>query len=272
LWGVANQAAIAMENAHLHEEALSRERFRRDLELATRVQASFLPSMLPNVPGYEFYAYYQPAQAVGGDYYGFIPLPEGRWAVALGDVAGKGISAALLMAKLSSDARFCFLAEPNPAEAVSKLNDQLYPFTSPMDRFVTLAAVLLDPSRHLATLVSAGHPSPQLARKGTPTLQDVVPKAVAGLPLGMVEGCTYEVCQIHLQPGDNLILFSDGVPDALDARNTPFSMKGVQRIVQEAGTVLPTALGERIIKAVGQHASNRDPHDDITLVCLGRTT
>jgi phosphoserine phosphatase RsbU/P len=272
LWGVANQAAIAMENARLHEEAVVRERFRRDMELATRVQKSFLPSSLPQVGGYEFFAFYEPAQAVGGDYYGFIPLPQGRLAVAVGDVAGKGIAAALLMAKVSSDARFCFLAEANPGKAAGKLNDQLYPFTSPMDRFVTLSVVVLDPARHTATLVSAGHPSPQLARKGSTVLQDVVPKATAGLPLGMVEGHVYDSCQISLQPGDNLILFSDGVPDALDARNVSFSAKGVQRVVQEAGAVSAAVLGERIIKAVQLHAVNRDPHDDITLVCLGRTT
>lgn len=272
LFGVANQAAIALENARLHEEAVARERFRRDMELATRVQKSFLPNSLPQVPGYEFYAYYQPAQAVGGDYYGFIPLPQGRLAVALGDVAGKGISAALLMAKLSSDARFCFLAEADPGQAVAKLNDQLYPFTSPMDRFVTLAVVVLDPSQHQVTLVSAGHPSPQLVRKGGPDLQDVVPRATAGLPLGMVEGCTYETCQVVLQPGDNLILFSDGVPDALNARNVPFAMTGLERVVQQVGAVSAAALGERIIKGVQKHAVNREPHDDITLVCLGRTT
>ncbi len=271
LWGVANQAAIAMENARLHEETVSRERFRRDLELATRVQHSFLPSSLPKVQGYDFYAHYQPAQAVGGDYYGFIPLPQGRLAVAVGDVAGKGVAAALLMAKVSSDARFCFLAEPDPGRAVGKLNDQLYPYTSPMDRFVTLTVAVLDPDRHTVTLASAGHPSPLLGRKGGAALQDVVPKATAGLPLGMTEGCAYDSCQILLQPGDNLILFSDGVTDALDARNNAFSLKGVHRVVQEAGAVSAAALGERIIRAVGQHAVNRDPHDDITLVCLGRT-
>jgi sigma-B regulation protein RsbU (phosphoserine phosphatase) len=270
LWGVANQAAIAMENARLHEEAVHRERIRRDLELATRVQTSFLPSSLPKVPGYEFYACYQPAQAVGGDYYGFIPLPQGRWAVAVGDVAGKGVSAALLMAKLSSDMRFCLLSEPDPAQALARLNDQLYPFTSPMDRFVTLAVIVLDPSRHTVTLVSAGHPSPLLTRRGS-SMQDAMPKTTAGLPLGMVEGCPYDSSQLQLQPGDNLFMFSDGVPDALDARNTPFGMTGVQRVVQEAGAVSANVLGERIIKAVVQHASNRDPHDDITLVCLGRT-
>jgi sigma-B regulation protein RsbU (phosphoserine phosphatase) len=272
LWGVANQAAIAMENARLHEEAVQRERIRRELELATRVQASFLPSSLPKVAGYEFYARYQPAQAVGGDYYGFIPLPQGRWAVAVGDVAGKGMAAALLMAKLSSDTRFCFLSEADPAKALAKLNDQLFPFTSPMDRFVTLAVVILDPSRHTVTLVSAGHPSPILTRRDGTAMHDAMPKTTAGLPLGMVESCPYESIQLQVQPGDNLFLFSDGVPDALDARNNPFAMTGIQRVVQEAGAVSPTALGERIMKAVAQHASNRDPHDDITLVCLGRTT
>jgi sigma-B regulation protein RsbU (phosphoserine phosphatase) len=271
LWGVANQAAIAMENARMHEEAVARERLRRDLELATRVQHSFLPSFLPVVEGYEFFAFYQPAQAVGGDYYGFIPLPQGRLAVALADVAGKGVAAALLMAKVSSDARFCFLAESNPGLAVGKLNDQLYPYTSPMDRFVTFAAVLLDPAQHVVTLVSAGHPSPLLKRKGSSVLEEIVPKATAGLPLGMVEGCTYDSCQIVLQPGDNLLLFSDGVPDALDARNQSFSMKGVQRVASDAAAASAPLLGERLIKAVLQHAVNRDQHDDITLVCLGRT-
>lgn len=271
LWGVANQAAIAMENARLHEEAVQRERIRRELELATRVQNSFLPSSLPQVPSYEFFARYQPAQAVGGDYYGFIPLPQGRWAVAVGDVAGKGISAALLMAKLSSDTRFCFLAEPDPAKALAQLNDELFPFTSPMDRFVTLAVIVLDPLRHTATLVSAGHPSPILTRRDGSPMQDAMPKTTAGLPLGMVEGCPYDSYQIQLQPGDNLFLFSDGVPDALDARNNPFNMTGIQRVLTEVGVVSPTVLGDRMIKAVAQHASNRDPHDDITLVCLGRT-
>jgi phosphoserine phosphatase RsbU/P len=272
LWGVANQASVAMENVRLHEEAVQRERIRRDLELATRVQTSFLPGNLPQVAGYDFYALYQPAQAVGGDYYGFIPLPQGRWAVAVGDVAGKGVSAALLMAKLSSDTRFCFLSEPDPAQALGKLNDQLYPFTSTMDRFVTLAVAVLDPSRHMVTLVSAGHPSPVLTRRDSAGLKDALPKATAGLPLGMIECCNYDSCQIQLQPGDNLILFSDGVPDALDARNSPFSMAGMQHVVEEAGAVSASVVGERIIKAVAQHASNRDPHDDITLVCLGRTT
>lgn len=270
LWGVANQAAIAMENARLHEEAVVRERFKRDLELATRVQHSFLPGSLPRVAGYEFFAHYQPAQAVGGDYYGFISLPRGQLAVALGDVAGKGIAAALLMAKLSSDARYCFLVEPNPAKAVALLNDLLFEFTSPMDRFVTLTAAVLDPHSHTVTLLSAGHPSPLWWRKSEAALQEAVPRATAGLPLGMVSGSSYDACQVQLRPGDNLVLFSDGVTDALDGDNNPFSVKGVQRVARTAGPISAEVLGGRLIAAVQQHAADREPHDDITLVCLGR--
>src|SRR5436190_2740181 len=162
LVGVANQASIALENAKLHEESVARERFKRDLELAHQVQLSFLPKKLPEVPGYEFFAHYESAQEVGGDYYGFIPLSDRRLAITLGDVAGKGVPAALLMAKLSSDARFCLLTEAELHHAIAKLNDLLYQFTSEMDRFVTLAAAVLDSERHTVTLLSAGHPSPLL--------------------------------------------------------------------------------------------------------------
>src|SRR5205823_6267176 len=111
-WGVANQAAIAMENARLLEDAVLQAKMKRDLELAHQVQLSFLPRQLPRVAGYDFFAMYQAAQEVGGDYYGFTPLPDGRLAAAVADVAGKGVPASLFMSKLSSDARFCLLTEP----------------------------------------------------------------------------------------------------------------------------------------------------------------
>ena len=194
LVAVANQASIALENARLHEDLLARERLRRDLELAQQVQLSFLPRQEPQVAGYEFYAYYEPAQEVGGDYYDFIPLPpapekgtvplsakgqptlpgpdQQRWAIMLGDVAGKGVPAALLMAKLSSEARFCLLSRSDPAEAITVLNDLLCQHTSQMDRFVTLAAAVLDPAAHSLTLVNAGHPLPLICRPSTEKVEE----------------------------------------------------------------------------------------------------
>jgi serine phosphatase RsbU (regulator of sigma subunit) len=271
LYGVANQAAVALDNARLHQEAVEQERVRRDLELARQVQLSFLPRSLPQAAGYEFFAHYESALEVGGDYYGFVPLPGGRLGVALGDVAGKGVPAALLMAKLSSDVRFSLLTEPDPGRAVAKLNDLLYEFTSAADRFVTLAAAFLDPARHVVTLVSAGHMSPLVFRHKTSTLEEAVPLKSTGVPLGMLEGYTYETCQTPLDAGDSLLLFSDGLTDAQDRRNASFGPEGVRSAVLDAsGPSTPRALGERLVTAVQHHSAGRDPTDDLTLVCLGR--
>jgi serine phosphatase RsbU (regulator of sigma subunit)/pSer/pThr/pTyr-binding forkhead associated (FHA) protein len=269
LCGVGNQAAIALENARLLEEAVAQERLRRDLKLAHEVQLSFLPTVLPKVGGYGFGAYYEPAQQVGGDYYGFIPLPEGRLAVAVGDVAGKGIPAALMMGKLSSDVRFSLVTEPDPARAVARLNDLLYEFASQADRFVTLALVVLDPAGHTATLVSAGHPSPLLHRPGTP-LRDAMPKDVAGVPLGIMDGFSYDSYRIRLEPGDSLLLFTDGVNEALNVKGEEFRMIGIESALKNAGKVPPSALVDQLVRAVKAHAVGRDPHDDLTVVSLGR--
>ena len=118
------------------------------------------------MPGYDFYAHYESALEVGGDYYGFLQLGQGRLAVTLGDVAGKGVPAALLMAKLSSDTPFSLLTENDPGKAIAKLNNLLYEFTAPMDRFVTFLAALIDPATHIVTVVNAGHMSPLLCRQG----------------------------------------------------------------------------------------------------------
>ena len=114
LAAVASQAAISIQNASMHESLLERERLNRDLKIAEQVQKRFLPQVVPTVPGYEFFAHYQPTYEVGGDYYDFVPLPADRMAVALGDVSGKGVAAALMMAKFSGDTRYCILTENAP--------------------------------------------------------------------------------------------------------------------------------------------------------------
>jgi serine phosphatase RsbU (regulator of sigma subunit)/pSer/pThr/pTyr-binding forkhead associated (FHA) protein len=271
LCGVGNQASIALENARMLDEAVSQERIRRDLQLAEQVQMSFVPKAPPKVPGYEFYGYYKPALTVGGDYYGYIPLPSGKVVVAVGDVAGKGVPASLIMAKLSSDIRVCMLTEPDPAKAVAKLNDLLAEFTSQMDRFVTLLAVVLDPTTHKATVVSGGHNSPVLVRPGGKIELEPMPRSVAGMPLGMLEGIDFESCQIALEPGDSLILFTDGVPEARNVKDEELKMPAIERVLKEAGNLGPRGLAERVVAAVNQHAAGRSPHDDVTVVAFGRT-
>jgi serine phosphatase RsbU (regulator of sigma subunit) len=270
LKGVADHASVALENAKLHESVVARERYQRDMALAYQVQLSFLPKALPEVQGYEFFAYYEPAQEIGGDYYGFIPVSARRLAVLLGDVAGKGVPAALLMAKLSSDARFCLLTEDNPGKAINRLNDLLYQNTSQMDRFVTLAAAILDPQEHVVTLVNAGHLTPRIFRASTQTLADAMSNDIAGIPLGIMEAQDYQCCHIALEPGDSLLLYTDGVCDSVNMEGMQFQNKGIETALKNLPDLNPKTIGEEIVKAVKLHSTGRSAADDITLVCLGR--
>jgi serine phosphatase RsbU (regulator of sigma subunit) len=269
LCGVANQASIALENARLLHEAVQQERVKRDLHLATQVQSSFLPKGPPKVAGYEFHGHCEPASQVGGDYYGYIPLPDGRLAVLVGDVAGKGVPASLIMARLSSEARFCYLTEPDPARALARLNDLLAETLTQLDRFITLGVLLLDPARHTVTMVSAGHSSPLLYRRGQP-LVEVMPPDVGGMPLGIMEGASFASCQISLHPGDVLLLFTDGVNESKDVQDNEFGMERVHKTLGDLGPAGPRELVDRLVKAVKQHAAGRLPFDDVTVVAFGR--
>jgi serine phosphatase RsbU (regulator of sigma subunit) len=196
-------------------------------------------------------------------------------AVLLGDVAGKGVPAALLMAKLSAEARFCMLTEPDPAAAISQLNDLLMR-AGLMDRFVTLAAAVLDPGRNQVTIINAGHLAPLIYRQATGKLEDSISTEKTGLPLGVLDKYEYVAHQIELRPGDSLLLFTDGITDAMNVQNQAFTMKGIHAAIlektgQPSHTLTPPELGDRIIKAIKQHAAGRSQHDDIALVCFGRS-
>jgi phosphoserine phosphatase RsbU/P len=259
---------IELEEYSRHLE-LARDRLKRDLELARGVQRGFLPLRLPEVPGYEFFGFYESALEVGGDYYDFIPLPRRCMAILLGDVAGKGVAAALLMAKLSADARFCVLTEPDPATAITKLN-ALMARSGIADRFVTLVAAILDPERHIVTLVNAGHPSPLIYHRTTRAVGAVTSLDMTGLPLGVQDNFVYTSCQVELQPGDSILAFTDGITEAMDVNNAQFQAKGVYAAMQ-SGLYSPRALGERLVTAVKQFAAGHSQHDDIALVGFGRT-
>jgi serine phosphatase RsbU (regulator of sigma subunit) len=271
LIGVANQASVALENVGLHETAMKREREQRDMAHARKVQLAFLPQDMPKVDGYHFYARYESALMVGGDYYDFVPLPDGRQAVLLGDVAGKGIPAALFMAKLSSDARFSVLTRPTLGDAVAAMNDSICR-AGLTDRFVTLAAAILDPRTHEVTLANAGHAAPFLYRRSTGKLEWSHSTDLSGLPLGIVEGLPYEQTTVTLDPGDCLILFTDGVNEAKAVGGQDFEFDGVHRALGDAHDPLnPSQIGERLYKAVKAHAAGCPQSDDIAIVCFGRT-
>jgi serine phosphatase RsbU (regulator of sigma subunit)/pSer/pThr/pTyr-binding forkhead associated (FHA) protein len=273
LMSVAGQAAIAIENARLHESMVARARADSEREisdaLAHEVQMSFLPVAPPRKPGYEFWAHYESALEVGGDYYDFIPLPGGRFSVMIGDVAGKGVPAALLMAKVSSDARFTVLTEENLAGAISKLNDLMLETLIRTERFVTLAAALVDLKTHEVTFVNAGHPPPLVYRHAGRKFQEPVTRSLSGLPLGDSKGVVYPFCSITLEPGDCVLLFTDGVTEAKNRDGTDFKMAGVRSALRD-GTWTPKLMGEILVAAVKQHALGCKQHDDLTIVSFGR--
>ncbi len=178
LASATTQAAHAVELARLHQE-------RRDLEAATQIQKSFLPATRPRVPQLHFFDYYSSARQIGGDYYDYIPLPGDRLAVALGDVSGKGVAAALWMARLSAAARFSLASEADAPTALRRLNLAL---TQPGadDRFVTFTAAILDLATYGVTLVNAGHMPPLRRRPGRAGVEEVG-DPIVGLPLGVMD-------------------------------------------------------------------------------------
>lgn len=268
LLSVAGQAAIALESAKMHESLIARAGLERDLQLAHQVQLSFLPKAVPQAKGYEFFAFYESALEVGGDYYDFIPLPGDRLGVMVGDVAGKGMPAALLMAKVSSEARFCMLTEAGLAAAVTKLND-LMQEAGLLDRFITLGAGLVDTAAHQVTFVNAGHLAPLVFRKATGKFQEGTTRDMSGFPLGVSEGTIYDVCNVALEPGDCVAMFTDGVTDARNRQDQEFQQERVLAALQ-GGPVTPKAMGERLVAAVKKHALGCKQYDDITVVCFGR--
>jgi serine phosphatase RsbU (regulator of sigma subunit) len=192
-----------------------------------------------------------------------------RLAVLVGDVAGKGIPAALVMAKFSVEARVCLEAEPYLATAVSRLNEQMGRLNL-LDRFVTLTAAVLDPAAPVLTVVSAGHPSPVMYRAAGTTMEQVVPLSAYGPPMGLFPGAEYEARSVPWGPDDVLVLFSDGVTEAMNARGEMFGDNGV-RAALEGGGLTAAEAGERLLRAVQMHSAGCEQSDDIVLVCVGRT-
>jgi phosphoserine phosphatase RsbU/P len=272
---VAGSASIALENAGMHETILAQQKLEEENRAATKVQRGFLPQSFPVLPGYEFFAHYTAARTVGGDYYDFIPLPSGKLAVLLGDVSGKGVPAALLMARLSGEARVSMLTQPDVAAAVTDLNDRLMQ-ANLEDRYVTLSAAVIDPSTQRIEVVSAGHLSPWVYRQLTGELEKVFKKDSGDFPVGWVPGHVYTSHAIDLGPGDSLIVYTDGIEDAQPDNGQRFTEDGVMRTVKGIGdavdVVTARELGARIVHAVQTHVGSHPQFDDIAIVCYGRVS
>ena len=266
LAGIAGRAAQAIEQALAHDERVEREQLNRDLELAHRVQQGLLPNMPPDLPGFAIFDFYEAARQVGGDFFGYVPLSGGRLAVVLADVSGKGIAAALLMAALSADIRYCLASEHDLGQAVARINESFLR-GGWEDRFATLVVAVLAPDSSAVTVCNAGH-LPVFLREPDGTVRQAATD-LGGLPLGMATGVEFRSCTVELVPGAAFVLCTDGVTEAMDHEGRRYGLDRLEAIL--AGPATEAAdLGQRILADIDRHTAGAPAGDDICLVCVRR--
>ncbi|WP_437203073.1 SpoIIE family protein phosphatase [Planctomicrobium sp. SH664] len=267
LSSLAAQASMAVENARLHEEHVQRREIERDLEFATQVQLGFLPKSRPNLPDYSFADYYEAAQSVGGDYFDYIALPDGRLVMAIGDVAGKGMPAALLMARLYSSTRYQLLTKASIEEAVSGLNEEISS-SGLGHRFITFLLMVIDPATHEARMVNAGHSCPLLrAADGTVT---ALGKEKSSLPLGIVPDLTYESSTFRIGPGEALIAYTDGVTEAMSADRAIYGNDRLIELISRTSGSIGEII-DAIVADVEEFSSDVASRDDTCLIGVRRS-
>ena len=219
LVSVSAQAALAVENATLHDAIVRRRDMERDMAFAAQVQQGFLPSVPPQAAGFEFADYYKSAYQVGGDYFDYIKLADGRIAVAIGDVAGKGVSAALLMARLHASARYHLISSPSPGMAMTGLNTEVS--NSGLGfRLITLVFAIVDPRLKTVCIANAGHLPPvhRLANGNV----SLIGMKESGLPIGVLPEQQFNEMTIDLRPGESLLFYTDGITEAMNSKEEMF--------------------------------------------------
>ena len=238
------------------------------LRRAAHVQRQLLPKSVPTVPGYEFFVHYRAACSVGGDYYDFIPLPHDRLAIALGDVSGKDVPAALIGARFSGDTRYCVLVETAPASAAARLNKRFLDVGFD-EGFITLSLGVLDVRARRFTYCSAGHP-PILIRRADGRIEEYG-QEIDGFPLGVSPDAVYHQSSVALELGDVVLIYSDGVTDARNAHEEIYDSTANSRLRKRLGLTSggPEATGRDIIQDIRAFSAGHTQFDDITLICFG---
>jgi len=246
-------------------EVADRLSLKNDLEIAREIQQSMLPRTAFQTAGLEAFGMTRPANTVGGDFYDIVPLADGRVLVALGDVAGKGSPAALLMALLLAVMRTLVDEGLDGAELVRRLNVQIMKH-APRSRFITLFIATLDPSSGELSYVNAGQ-NPPMLRRATGTYEML---RTGGMALGMFDHAEYESGHAILGPGDVIVMYSDGVTEAEDLEGQPFDEAGLQGVVDSRNWGSAKELGWATFAAVDHHARERKLLDDLTVLVLRR--
>ncbi len=257
---MAVPAALAYEGARLLQSYVEKQKQDNEMAIASNVQLALLPESMPEVDGYSFFAMYESAQAVGGDYYDVVPLPNGKIAVAFGDVAGKGVPASLIMSRLSTVVRSVTEFLDDAGQAIEKINGHMCA-RAVEGRFVTFVLIILDPVKHTMSFVNAGHMSP-IIRKPDGTLEEF-PDEICGVPLGVVDGYPYDVVMRDIHPGETFVIYTDGVSEAMNAAGDLYGIETLRNLVQkESGDT--QQLGTKIRADVRRHAGGIPQNDDIT--------
>jgi serine phosphatase RsbU (regulator of sigma subunit) len=266
LIAVAGQAALSYESARLLSSYIEKQKQDNEMQIARNVQRALLPDDMPTIDGYQFFCTYEAAQAVGGDYYDVIPLADNKVALAFGDVAGKGVPGALVMSRIASVVRSTVELVPDILTAVERINNQMCT-KSVEGRFVTFVLTILDTVNHTMRCVNAGHMSPMI-RRPDGTICEFGEETV-GVPIGVMDGFPFEVVERSLEPGDQVVLYTDGVSEAMNAASELYTM---ERLRGQVKAEHPDAesLGKAIREDVRKHAAGRPQNDDITLMVFGR--
>ena len=268
---ISEQSAFALYNAIVYSEANEKKRLDHDLEIARDIQRILLPAEAPMINGFEISGLNVPARHVSGDYFDYIQIDEERLGVAIADVSGKGVPASLIMAICRSVLRSQAAQNVSPSDVLKKVNRQLYPDIKE-DMFISMAYVVLDHARNGVTLARAGHDAPLLYKKGTQTVEPLKPP---GLVLGIDSGSVFDRMandvNIPLERGDALVLYTDGVTEALDGEGCEFGLERMIQSVRASANGSASGMVTRVIEDVRNFAGSQPQNDDITLIAIRKT-
>lgn len=265
LTGIGQQAAIAVVNDQLYEEAAERSRLEQELDVARSIQASFIPPGSPAVPGCSVASYWRAARQVGGDFYDFYDLGRNHWGILVADVADKGVPAALFMALCRTVLRTIAFQRDNPARTLERANQIIWNDTT-SDLFVTVFYAVWNPDDETLTYANAGHNPPVLLRAGRPPIM----LSGAGMALGVLDKIEVEARKIHLHSTDVLLCYTDGVTEAINEDRDEF---GVERLMVGAGAANDRGAEDiinEITAAIREFSGDTPQSDDITLVVIKR--
>jgi phosphoserine phosphatase RsbU/P len=267
LAAIASSAAIAIENARLYQVAVEKGRMERELQMAYKVQSSLIPATIPQIPGWEFAASWQPAREVSGDFYDFVPTEDGKLNLVIADVTDKGMPAALFMALTRSIVRASMDRAASPVEGITRAN-RLICADSTSSMPVTLFFGQLDTITGELTYVNAGHNPPMIFN---PAQNECQALERTGMFLGFDEEVEYTQSSLILTPGDFIVSYTDGVPDAINAVKETFGMDRFQAVIRANRGKSARELLKKIEAAIQDFIGASAPYDDVTVLIIKRT-